>query len=743
MRLYSLFSSLALVGAAFASPSPRPSRGRSILARNTTGSPCAEVSASAASFLAASPSATPIVDGQLGYNCLNSVSLHQQQALDLFDSVIEFVYWQTDTNYLKDPPPTYLEPAVDVYAELAQVRSKIANGTYDTEYEFQADIFRVFNLAHDGHFRFFPDLLTGVIQFTRGVGLVSVSEDGLVVPKIYTHEDVVLATVDSSFEPSVVTEIDGVDAVSYLKNESQLGSLNDPDALYNTMFFTIPFSVSQVWDGYFAGSGRFGNIWPGSNTTLTFENGTSTTFTTSASVLQDFSGVTDGESFYQKFCTGPTPTPTPSSTSTATSTSTSLPTATQPTGYPEPVLISSDSQVAGYYLDGDNSDVAVLAMVSFDPDIPAEFQAVIQNFFAAAKADGKTKLVIDVSANGGGIILTGYDAFRQLFPQIVQAGYTRYKESDAFNSISEIYSAAVPPDYNPETASEDIIEVYETPFNWRYDINTSNVHFSSYEDKFAPHVYRGFPYTNLLQWDLNDPLTTVNSTYGLGEEVTGYGSRRNFTQPFATEDIVLLYDGYCASTCTLFSEFMRLQGGVKSISIGGRPALGPMQTLGGVKGANNFAFSYIYELAELALNLSDASPTTDLAPLKAINDLASNRSTDNSINVRDNILPQDVDKGLPAQFVYEAADCRLFYTPASVINITATWNAAANSAFKGAPCAVGGITSNGTAATRKDRRSAMAPSAHNLRTRQPDVASFEVPEKTAGWSARHGQKVPV
>ena len=59
-----------------------------------------------------------------------------------------------------------------------------------------------------------------------------------------------------------------------------------------------------------------------------------------------------------------------------------------------------------------------------------------------------------------------------------------------------------------------------------------------------------------MRWNLNDPLTTTNTTYGMGIEITGYGSRQNFTQPFAAADIILLYDGYCASTCTLLSEFL-------------------------------------------------------------------------------------------------------------------------------------------------------------------------------------------
>lgn len=90
---------------------------------------------------------------------------------------------------------------------------------------------------------------------------------------------------------------------------------------------------------------------------------------------------------------------------------------------------------------------------------PQEFQAVTEQFLNDAKAAGMKKLVIDVSGNGGKssmslycmelllttcrgmydfklslrefIVLTppldilqGYDSFRQLFPHIVQEGYT-------------------------------------------------------------------------------------------------------------------------------------------------------------------------------------------------------------------------------------------------------------------------------------------------------------------------------
>jgi hypothetical protein len=216
-------------------------------------------------------------------------------------------------------------------------------------------------------------------------------------------------------KPSPVTKINGQDAVTFLKNWAQLGALNDPDALYNTVFFSKPFAASTLgWQGYFAGSGRFGYIWPGPNTTLAFQNHSTASYHTTAGVKGNFTGVTDGESFYQQFCTGKqtiTPPPSNTTTTTTTSSASSTPTYTKAApvpGYPTPVVNSQDNVASGYYLDSSStSDVAVLAMLSFEPTIPAEFQYVVQTFLADAKAAGKKKLVIDVSANGGGYILQG------------------------------------------------------------------------------------------------------------------------------------------------------------------------------------------------------------------------------------------------------------------------------------------------------------------------------------------------
>lgn len=91
--------------------------------------------------------------------------------------------------YKRDPPSGYQEPAADIRAQFQEVLSNISSGAYATEYAFQANLVRTFNSAHDGHFRFSPDLLTKAISFGRTVPLVSVSLDGIKAPKVYAQRE--------------------------------------------------------------------------------------------------------------------------------------------------------------------------------------------------------------------------------------------------------------------------------------------------------------------------------------------------------------------------------------------------------------------------------------------------------------------------------------------------------------------------------------------------------------------------
>ncbi|KAE8441047.1 hypothetical protein EG329_005909 [Mollisiaceae sp. DMI_Dod_QoI] len=684
---------------------------------------CALVSISSRAQKSTAPSATPTVAASLAKACLNSVPLNKTAALALVAAMEPYLEWQSDSAFLRDPPADYFYPPHDIFAYLASVKTNLQNDKYANEYEFQEDLYQVFARAHDGHFVFYPDVLTKAIEWGRQRSLVSISEDGKSLPVIKLYEDVIAGA-----NASVVTQINGEDAATYVANFAYTASFNqDADAAYNTMFFEKAFVGGATGTGYFNGGGRVRYIYPGDNTTFTFANGSSLTVENVGKVKGDFTGVTDGASFYKKFVVVHA-----GSTGAVDSAEADafVPEILVP-GYPSPVVITNDSVVSGYYLNGAGyEDVAVISLLAFESESPYEFQQVAQQFFADALRDGKTKLVIDLSANGGGYILQGYDLFRQLFPDIVQDGNSRWRENPAYLAIAEIESK-LSAGFNPLTSSNNIINIAESVFNYRYDLNTSNEPFLTFEDKFAPHVYKGDNFTSLMRWNLNDSLTTSNDTYGLGADITGYGTRTNFTQPFEADNIIMLLDGYCASTCTLFTEFMRTQAGIKSIAMGGRPKEGPIQGVGGIKGAQILGWADIYSNAQTALR--NNATAEQAAILSKLTTLPAQRSSSTGINVRDNILPDNVDDGLPAQFVFEEADCRLYYTKPMITDVTALWKAAADAAFNGGNCAHGGLSKR-----EPTKRSAKRRGVPIKRTRHAQRAI--ITEQNQAWVARHGRK---
>lgn len=75
------------------------------------------------------------------------------------------------------------------------------------------------------------------------------SLDGTSSPKVYSYQDILLSQ-STSFVPSALSTINGETASKYIEDLSQLGALNDPDALYNSMFFSPGFAAESAgWQG--------------------------------------------------------------------------------------------------------------------------------------------------------------------------------------------------------------------------------------------------------------------------------------------------------------------------------------------------------------------------------------------------------------------------------------------------------------------------------------------------------------
>lgn len=569
-----------------------------------------------------------------------------------------------------------------------------------------------------------------VFNYARPVPLVSVSSDGKELPKPYVYADVLAESLgNSSFTPSPITKINGQNSKDFLENWAQYGSLQDRDALYNNVFYELAtVSLGPVGSGIgtFAGSGRGRWPYPGATTELEFANGTSRSYQNFAKVLIPFDGITDGESLYKLWFTGNQPTPSAepapsnSSTPTPTPTASATPTAIPAPGYPPPVIREIHNLIGGYYLEDEYSDVAVLSVPSFvGIDAQEAFQSTAEKFLAAAKAAGKKKLVVDLQANGGGTILLGYDLYKLLFPSgFGHAAADRIRAFESIDLLGKKFSEVaegIPRQLVTEEENATLWalenDVVSSLLNYQSDTDTEGKNFPSWEAKFGPAPpLKGDNFTNLFRWNLSDVLTPLNSG---GIYIHGYGPLSNYTQqPFAAEDIVVVTDGYCASTCTIFSELMRQRAGVKYISLGGRPREGITQAVGGVKGTNNWPWSYIQAVAQYAVQ--ELSTPEEGAQLNKTelgdywNNIPFERSTiGNAINVnfRDGVRDADLPgaSDVPLQFVYEAAECRILYTKAMTVDVTAIWKAVADTTWGGkSHCVAGSLGGYGTKMAKRE-----------------------------------------
>ena len=149
-------------------------------------------------------------------------------------------------------------------------------------------------------------------------------------------------------------------------------------------------------------------------------------------------------------------------------------------------------------------------------------------------------------------------------------------------------------------------------------------------------------------------------------------------------------DGYCASTCTIFTELLTKQAGVKTIAMGGRSNKNAIQAVGGVKGVNNYQFGFIQQMAQYAIRYMPSLNSTILRTDYS-SDLPYNRVSGGAgVNTRDG-LPLNDTEGVALQFVYEEADCRLYYTPEMTVDITSLWQAAADAQWgDSGKCVTGG-----------------------------------------------------
>ncbi|KAI9890215.1 MAG: hypothetical protein M1814_004377 [Vezdaea aestivalis] len=661
------------------------------------------IASSSVAYFSQYPSATlvPFVPSEV-LACQKDVAIDKVLAASQVDWIKAFTQFQSTLALLKKPPSDYDLPPVDVMGRLDAIKQKAAAGGFQGEFDFELELYNLFSAAADSHFGYSPVLLDTFL--VNRPPLVSVSVDGLQSPKVYFLYDIQQNATSprDGFSPSAIAKINGEGVDSYLLKLPSTPSFQTLDARYNFLFYN-----SANVPG--AGNGSFALVKAlnyDDSFLVTFENGTFTNFTNFLTSQVEFGYRSGNEMFSDLSGLQTSATASSASTRTARSTAikkvrqqsvgvsspaafsqTATSNAAEPTlqGFPYPVVKHPLNHASGYFLnDTGFTDVAIFNIVAFGSDESfrpgLSFQDTVSKFLVACSEAKKTRLIVDVRGNPGGLSLLGFDTFKQLFPKAPVNTTTRFRAHDAASTISS-QTARLTYDGDQNVTNY----VYTTFFNFKQTSKTNGDPWPSVSDFYGPQRISGDTFSNRFAYNVSDAATTVEST---GITVTGFGNRTNLPQLFKSENILLFTDALCGSTCSIFSNLMMDFGKVRTITAGGRPNKDPMAAIGGTQGMGIYQWAelqgYADDAVKISYNLDNQEGYNKVfRALSTIRDdpplppSGWKKGSGGNVNFLDNIRNGD-DTQTPRQFTKSYADCRIFYTPTDILNVTSSWNRVAS-----------------------------------------------------------------
>ncbi|KAL9111246.1 MAG: hypothetical protein Q9227_004324 [Pyrenula ochraceoflavens] len=640
-----------------------------------------------------------VVDAVDVRNCYCSVPFNADVASRLLEYLNGTLQFQSNLDYLKHPPPGYQQPAADLIAGLNSIQDSIHNASFRNEYQFEAALLNVLRSAHDAHISLSGGLMSA-FTFASAWGLSSVSIDGVQLPKVYLTDDLILnqsKPVDNLWQPSALSQINGDDVNDYL---SRFAALNSPGALepHADWNWLMDNPVQDILNSFSTWSGA-AIFYPGDSLTYTFENGSTLEDKWVALYNQGDTGPLEtGGDFYNFFVLGFYPVSfTPDTTDEA-------PTASSPAltslwelshAYPDsPKIVQKDlgntGFITGYFIE--DASLAVLSVPTFlaAGDAIQTFTDAVQDFIDQSKAAGLERVLIDLQQNEGGDILLAYSLFKQFFPTNEPYAGSIMRAQPLANElgswITQFWDSL-------STSSSEYTDGAGNEWIATIRLNAATgLNFSSWDEFFGPVVGSSGNATLVQRLNVsNYPFDS--SMLGDVTPVSLLLSPSTGPPPFAAENIVMLSDGLCSSTCSLFMEMMNHDAGVKNVVIGGRPEYGPMQTPSGSRGAQE------YHLDQFDSDIAAASFISEDRGIQL--DGLPNRTSlgfyiiDAAISLRAQIRKGD---SVPLAMKFEAADCRIFLTPDTFNNFSNLWRYAADAIWTSPHLCVQGSTGYATPA---------------------------------------------
>ncbi|KLO14415.1 hypothetical protein SCHPADRAFT_872766 [Schizopora paradoxa] len=229
----------------------------------------------------------------------------------------------------------------------------------------------------------------------------------------------------------------------------------------------------------------------------------------------------------------------------------------------QPAAPIAGTGVTQFYLLQDGK-TGVLALGSFEEADFDTFQNTLLTGLQTLVSKGATQLIADVTNNGGGFICIAHWLHRIIAgpknTTVPQAGLDTKARAGPLAQL--IVKAIVEDDVDPNEA------LLYNPLNWRFSNNT--------------------PFPADFDWLQNPVRTVINGrqdafSLRIGQECQPFSQTPPDEPLFDTKKVVIVSNGRCASSCSLFSVTLNKEEGVKTVVVGGKNDVGQQYcgTVGG------------------------------------------------------------------------------------------------------------------------------------------------------------------
>ncbi|KAJ8516763.1 hypothetical protein ONZ45_g5979 [Pleurotus djamor] len=213
--------------------------------------------------------------------------------------------------------------------------------------------------------------------------------------------------------------------------------------------------------------------------------------------------------------------------------------------------VNGSRNAAQFYMLKDGK-TGVLALGSFSDSSFTGLQDALLNGLLSLKSQGATQLVVDVTNNGGGFICIAHWLHRIIIgpkdTTVPQAGLDTKARAGPLAQL--IVKQIVEKNLDP---NENLLY---NPIQWR---NANNEFFGRDEDWLQPPV----------EVTVNGKPDAFSQRLGQECQPESFGTPPDAAL-FSPDKVVIVSNGRCASSCSLFSITMSKHEGVKTVVVGGK-----------------------------------------------------------------------------------------------------------------------------------------------------------------------------